>query len=254
MIMRLISCFLPLLFPMAKISAFVARNPRMAPFHSAFDKTMPCRSETLIRMNALFNANEDIQIPSHSRRSLLFNTFTASVATVFGSQMGLRPASAEATLSIQYANSDDIMYPKEHGTSSQPVQSNLLYNVDQNLADKICNYNRHFAEPSGYFTKTSFSLAEEASNEPRTFYDSVTGLPLFRIPGAGRSLSDFVAESEYHGWPSFRDQEVVWENVRVLRNSGEVVSRTGTHLGHNLPDKKGNRYCINLVSIAGQPK
>jgi peptide methionine sulfoxide reductase MsrB len=27
----------------------------------------------------------------------------------------------------------------------------------------------------------------------------------------------------------------------------------GTHLGHNLPDKKGNRYCINLVSIAGRP-
>ena len=23
-------------------------------------------------------------------------------------------------------------------------------------------------------------------------------------------------------------------------------------LGHNLPDKKGNRYCINLVSVAGK--
>jgi hypothetical protein len=23
-------------------------------------------------------------------------------------------------------------------------------------------------------------------------------------------------------WPSFRDEEVVWENVRVLTNSGEV--------------------------------
>lgn len=56
-----------------------------------------------------------------------------------------------------------------------------------------------------------------------------------------------------HGWPSFRDDEVVWENVRVLRSSGETVSTVGTHLGHNLPDKKGNRYCINLVSIAGNP-
>ncbi len=27
----------------------------------------------------------------------------------------------------------------------------------------------------------------------------------------------------------------------------------GTHLGHNLPDHRGNRYCINLVSIAGRP-
>jgi peptide methionine sulfoxide reductase MsrB len=28
----------------------------------------------------------------------------------------------------------------------------------------------------------------------------------------------------------------------------------GTHLGHNLPDGKGNRYCINLVSVAGRPE
>ena len=43
-----------------------------------------------------------------------------------------------------------------------------------------------------------------------------------------------------------------WDNVRCLKN-GEVVSVDGTHLGHNLPDDKGNRYCINLVSIAGYP-
>ena len=68
-----------------------------------------------------------------------------------------------------------------------------------------------------------------------------------------RSLEDFVRESQAHGWPSFRDNEVDWDNVRVLAN-GETVSVDGTHLGHNLPDSKGNRYCINLVSIAGSPK
>ena len=26
----------------------------------------------------------------------------------------------------------------------------------------------------------------------------------------------------------------------------------GSHLGHNLPDSKGARYCINLVSVAGR--
>lgn len=46
---------------------------------------------------------------------------------------------------------------------------------------------------------------------------------------------------------------MVWDNVRVLKSSGETVSTVGTHLGHNLPDKSGNRYCINLVSIAGNP-
>ena len=46
---------------------------------------------------------------------------------------------------------------------------------------------------------------------------------------------------------------MVWENVRVLPDS-EVVSLAGTHLGHNIPDSKGNRYCINLVSVAGNPQ
>ena len=68
----------------------------------------------------------------------------------------------------------------------------------------------------------------------------------------GRTLEDFFAESEKHGWPSFRDDEVVWENVRTMVN-GEVVSVDGTHLGHNLPDIWDNRYCINLVNIAGSP-
>lgn len=63
-------------------------------------------------------------------------------------------------------------------------------------------------------------------------------------------MMDFYEESLDHGWPSFRDEEVNWEYVRVLPN-GETVSVDGTHLGHNLPDRKGNRYCINLVCIAG---
>jgi peptide methionine sulfoxide reductase MsrB len=84
-----------------------------------------------------------------------------------------------------------------------------------------------------------------------TFYDSVSGKPLFIAP-RGRTFKEFQEESIDHGWPSFRDQEVVWENVRCLSN-GEAVSLVGTHLGHNLPDRKGNRYCINLVSVAGLP-
>ena len=50
--------------------------------------------------------------------------------------------------------------------------------------------------------------------------------------------------------PRGTNAEVVWNNVRCLDN-GEAVSVDGTHLGHNLPDSKGNRYCINLVSVAG---
>ena len=85
-----------------------------------------------------------------------------------------------------------------------------------------------------------------------TYYDSVTGKPLFIAP-RGRTAAKFISESRAHGWPSFRDEEVVWENVRIL-SDGETISVDGSHLGHNLPDSKGNRYCINLVSVAGYEK
>jgi hypothetical protein len=114
-----------------------------------------------------------------------------------------------------------------------PVQENLRFGVSNKLADKICNYNRHFAEYSGYFRETSFEETVRKAKGPVTFYDSNTGKPLFVAP-LGRSVDEFIEESRYHGWPSFRDQEVVWENVRVLKSSGETVSVDGTHLGRKL--------------------
>jgi peptide methionine sulfoxide reductase MsrB len=146
------------------------------------------------------------------------------------------------------------MSPKSHGTSSTPVQKDLRWNCDYDTADRICNFNRHYAEYAGYWTTTTFvSDAKNMSpGEEITFYDSNTGKPLFVAP-RGRDMESFLKESSSHGWPSFRDEEVVWDNVRCLKD-GEAVSVDGTHLGHNLPDGKGNRYCINLVSVAGRPE
>jgi hypothetical protein len=107
---------------------------------------------------------------------------------------------------IQFGD-ESIMSPKEHGTSAKPVQEDLLYGVSNKLADKICNYNRHAAERGGYFLSTSFEDVVLQSKGPVTFYDSVTGSPLFVAP-IGRSAEEFIVESEVHGWPSFRDQEV----------------------------------------------
>ena len=149
---------------------------------------------------------------------------------------------------------ESIMSKKKHGTSNVPVQANLRWKVDQMKADEICNFNRHCAEHFGYFQSIS-EFIQEASSTPHdgeiTFYDSNTGKPLFYAP-RGRTMDDFLRESRSHGWPSFRDQEVNWDVVRVLEN-GETVSVDGTHLGHNLPDGKGSRYCINLVCVAGRP-
>lgn len=149
---------------------------------------------------------------------------------------------------------ENIMKPKAHGTSHTPVQQNLRWDCDYDTADRICNFNRHYAEYRGYWRMTPFekeAMKEYEANGEVKFYDSNTGKLLFVAP-KGRSMDDFIKESVSHGWPSFRDKEVVWENVRCLSN-GEAVSVDGTHLGHNLPDFSGSRYCINLVSVAGRP-
>lgn len=150
---------------------------------------------------------------------------------------------------------DSMMTSGIHGSSKVPLQNNLRWNCDRNVANNICNFNRKHAEPSGYFATVAF-LEEAAKCEQQGhmlhFYDSNSGHLLFTAPQR-RDFAAFLSECEAHGWPSFRDDEVNWDVVRVLPD-GETISTTGTHLGHNLPDNHGNRYCINLVSVAGHPK
>lgn len=115
-----------------------------------------------------------------------------------------------------------VMAPKAHGTSEKPVQQNLRWNCDYNTADRICNFNRHYAEYAGYWQTTDFLKSIPNEEQPIKFYDSVTGALLFTAP-VGRTMEEFLKESQKHGWPSFRDQEVNWEYVRCLKN-GECVS------------------------------
>eukprot|EP00548_Thalassiothrix_antarctica_P000376 CAMPEP_0194130534 /NCGR_PEP_ID=MMETSP0152-20130528/1566_1 /TAXON_ID=1049557 /ORGANISM="Thalassiothrix antarctica, Strain L6-D1" /LENGTH=162 /DNA_ID=CAMNT_0038825091 /DNA_START=160 /DNA_END=648 /DNA_ORIENTATION=+ len=148
---------------------------------------------------------------------------------------------------------EDVMSQKKHGTSEEAVMKDLRWKCDFETADRICNFNRHYAEHAGYWTSTdflNFVKNREDNDAPIDFYDSVTGKRLFTAP-VGRTMTDFIKESQSHGWPSFRDEETNWDYVRCLDN-GECISTTGTHLGHNIPDTSGNRYCINLVSVAGQ--
>jgi len=159
-----------------------------------------------------------------------------------------------ATFGAPPLGGEDLMSQKPggSGTCVANVQKNLRWGVDRSLADQIGCHTRMYAEQWGYWTSSGVTLEATASamkpDETITFYDSVTGLPLFVAP-RGRTMNAFLEESRHHGWPSFRDEEVVQENVRVLAD-GETVSVNGTHLGHNLPDGS-NRYCIDLVSVAG---
>eukprot|EP00931_Biecheleriopsis_adriatica_P061558 TRINITY_DN37016_c0_g1_i1.p1 TRINITY_DN37016_c0_g1~~TRINITY_DN37016_c0_g1_i1.p1 ORF type:complete len:194 (+),score=31.97 TRINITY_DN37016_c0_g1_i1:179-760(+) len=137
-----------------------------------------------------------------------------------------------------------------------PIQKSLRYgcSADMALANTICCHNTMFAERSGYFEDIDGKVGlfgQLDASGTTTFYDSVCGLPLFKAP-AGRSFEAWHAESRAHGWPSFRSSEIVSSNV-VITAGGEMHSVCGTHLGHNIPDTSGDRYCIDLVCIAGEP-
>ncbi|GMH64423.1 hypothetical protein TrRE_jg6949, partial [Triparma retinervis] len=107
------------------------------------------------------------------------------------------PAQAEGSSPIVYSD-DSIMDKKEHGTTSIALDpSKLQYNVDPSLANKICSFNRHFAEPAGSFENNEAymrAISNLKDGETLTFYDSVYNTPLFTAP-VGRTKEEFLQES-----------------------------------------------------------
>lgn len=162
--------------------------------------------------------------------------------------------------------------PKEFDTCKGQVQSNLRYNMSQfttpagipvdingteSLATAVCCDSRTkvFAEPRFLFQNPYVDLFQKLdASRVTTFYDSVCGLPLFKAP-VGRTFSEFKADTTEHGWPSFREKEIISENVITDKN-GFVYSKCGTHLGSYLPDGKNNsipRWCLDLSCLSGSP-
>jgi len=140
-----------------------------------------------------------------------------------------------------------------HGLDPQPDLVNFLgATLDYEVADRICCHNHRFAEYKGYLAAPEVDLFGRLDPDVETiFYDSVCGIPLFIAP-RGRTFEEFKEESLHHGWPSFRPEEIVSENV-IIHDDGRMESRCLTHLGHNLPYGGVDRYCIDLVCIAGAP-
>ena len=55
---------------------------------------------------------------------------------------------------------EELMAEKGHGTSATPVQQELRWDCDVKVADRICNFNRHYAEyrgKSAYFSVFSLN-------------------------------------------------------------------------------------------------
>ena len=152
-------------------------------------------------------------------------------------------------ISTSASASEDQCY----GYTPQPSLAYYLgASLDYSTAERICCNNHKWAEYKGYLAapEVDFFGRLDPNNET-IFYDSVCGLPLFIAP-RGRSFEEFKEESLYHGWPSFRPEEMVSENV-IIHSDGRMESRCLTHLGHNLPEGGVDRYCIDLVCMAGEP-
>mmetsp|Transcript_13905 Transcript_13905/g.16189 ORF Transcript_13905/g.16189 Transcript_13905/m.16189 type:complete len:106 (-) Transcript_13905:9-326(-) len=104
------------------------------------------------------------------------------------------------------------MSQKAHGTCVAAPQNPLRWDADYATADRISCFNRHYAEFAGSWERTGLpaDIASQTNGSTIMFYDSVTGKALFEAP-VGRSWENFNKESQVHGWPSFRDEEVVIE-------------------------------------------
>ena len=98
----------------------------------AFTPNLPERTSSALHM-----ANDESTV---SRRAILQSGLAAAGSLAFFG--GPSPSwASDVTVGgkIQYGD-ESIMSPKAHGTSEQPVQSDLLYGVSNKLADKICNF------------------------------------------------------------------------------------------------------------------
>jgi hypothetical protein len=143
-----------------------------------------------------FSSSDTQDEPINKRRAFLATFASASILPLLPTPSFARGVTNENG-PLVYGD-DSIMSPKEHGTTAAEVQDNLRYGVSRKLADKISSFNRVFAEMGGYFEGTNFEdevrRVVKETGGPVTFYDSVSGKPLFRAP-IGRSVDAFMTES-----------------------------------------------------------
>lgn len=185
-----------------------------------------------------------------------------SVVGADGTMVALSPATADRSQALP---------PQENDACQGAVQEDLRFNISsrttpetlaqyvnstESLAEAVCCDRRAeaLAEPQFTFLAPDIQLWSHLDESGvTTFYDSVCGVPVFRAP-VGRTLAEFKADTEEHGWPSFREAEVVADHVKTDASTGYVTSTCGTHLGSFLPDDKGKRWCIDLACVAGKPQ
>ena len=125
------------------------------------------------------------------RRGLLQGGAALGVTSMLGMSAGAgatEPPSTELKVGgITRLGTEDLMAAKEHGTTSKPVQQTLRWGADRKTADRICSFNRHFAEYAGYWKTTDY-LKEVSRDSETTYYDSVSGAPIIAARTIGIAL------------------------------------------------------------------
>jgi hypothetical protein len=91
--------------------------------------------------------------------------FRVHAGPTFSRMMGNSKSGSGYPITID----ESVMNPKAHGTCENPVMKKLRWGCDYNTADRICCYNRHYAEHSGYWETTKF-LEEVNTDRPFASY------------------------------------------------------------------------------------
>jgi len=194
-------------------------------------------------------------MPFAAKINLNMPTIVSILGLLFVTNSSVRAKEIVTDTVPDFARANESIMINQRALQTKIVKTELRWGTRAITAKSVCARNRHGAEWSGTFSRTERFIHElnseiDGGAGQLTFYDSALLREVLRI-GEHRAISRFVDESLRHGWPSFRASEVIWENVRVL-DGGEVVTVDGLHLGHNLPDEHGDRFCINLVCVSGE--
>jgi len=237
------------------------------PFTDFSDKWSPATGEHTTNCTT----GSDV-CPTASKLSSIIRVEVWAEGALGKAHLEVKAIYAEASSATQLITTTDLAQKPgqpsaQYDTCKGPVQSNLKFGVsgrltatvpvpvdaNETLAESVCCDSRvkPFAEPQFLFEAPDIQLFSKLdANAVNTFYDTVCGIPLFRAP-LNRSFAEFQADTQEHGWPSFRLAEVVSENVVTDKATGYVTSKCGTHLGSYLPDSKGPRWCMDLSCVSG---
>ena len=79
-----------------------------------------------------------------------------SLKGLFNRSVGLSNTRGISATKYPIYCDESVMSKKAHGTSEKPVMKDLKWGCDWNVADRICNFNRHYAEYAGYWESTNF--------------------------------------------------------------------------------------------------